>query len=606
MKQVYASLMMLMLVHLAHAQIPYPIQYAKGEDARSVEKTPPEVVPKNASNRAVIYSEDFDGGTFPPSGWTVASGFTSTISNPSVQTWHELLGNPGMSAAIEFANGSDQHDEWLITPAIQLPNNPVRLKFDFLTSSYWHVDPHDNADFICTISTSGGTVADLVAGDSVFWEEADTILGTWDNFEWATFQTNISAYAGQTVHIGFHYKGQNAAQVNVDNVIVEDIPVHDLVMTNLFDGDRGFNFEHRIFSYEQVRPFTFTALLENQGVGNQTNVAVEFEIKNGVGTVVASGVSSVLNLVEPDQDTSIVVETMYTPPTMDQVYGIEFRLVSDFMDEVPENDTATSTLEVKDGLWARERGPADGSFQNVVGGGNFGIELGNMFSATGESQTGCVEVMIDRFSPVGEEVFAVIYRLEANGSFSTVVRSVDRVITDDDRGEFIRLPWEVGLVQINPGDRLLVTVGHYGGPQANQPIISTSGLATRGTVLGFNSFGAVFQFLDPPLPMIRINTDPSGHIDFIAENEPLNFTLEQNYPNPATGSSTINYHLQEQGQVTFEVFDIHGRLMDRKDQGFQVAGDYTIDLNLTQFATGVYAFSLTVDGRRATKQMVVK
>ena len=604
MKKVYASLLMVFLLHLAHAQNTIPIRYSKEFAARSASALGADLSVAKTGQRALIFNEDFESGTFPPAGWNVASGPTSTITNPALQTWHEALGNPGMAAAIDFANSTDVHDEWLISPAIQLPNGPVRLKFDFITSSYWHVNPNDNADIICTISAAGGTVADLAAGDSIFWEEADSIVGAWNNFEWTTFQTTLSAYAGQTVYIGFHYLGQDAAQLNIDNVLVEEIPVHALIYEAVYDADILNDFEHRLFNYAQRRPFTFMTLIKNDGYATQQDVFVDFEVIDDSGNVVSTGSSSTVNSILPSVIDTLVVETQFTPPNTEQVYTINLRLRSDSINGTLPENLATRSLEVKQFYWGRERGPADGAFQNVIGGGTGAIEIGATYFATDFDFANGIQIFISDSSPMGQDFFGALYLL--NGfDYVEVARSNDVEVNFFNRGEWVNLWLSLpSALQINPGDQLLATVGHYGGAEADQPAFGLSGESVPFTVLGFDDSGNIFQLEDPRVPMVRIFYDPL--FDSIEEEALLNFTLKQNVPNPSIGVSQIQYNLQEAGNVLFEVNAIDGRVIFQSHEGQKAAGDYSIALNTAEWAAGLYSFTLTVDGRRASKRMVVR
>ena len=88
----------------------------------------------------------------------------------------------------------------------------------------------------------------------------------------------------------------------------------------------------------------------------------------------------------------------------------------------------------------------------------------------------------------------------------------------------------------------------------------------------------------------------------ISASIPEKFTLEQNYPNPFNPSTKISYSLQDAGYIGLKVFDISGRLVATLVNARQNAGNYEVEFNATGFSSGVYFYSMNVDG----KQMGVK
>jgi hypothetical protein len=89
----------------------------------------------------------------------------------------------------------------------------------------------------------------------------------------------------------------------------------------------------------------------------------------------------------------------------------------------------------------------------------------------------------------------------------------------------------------------------------------------------------------------------------IAEN---NFTSYQNTPNPATGFTTINYQLKEKAKVKLSVFDNSGKLIQQYIKGIQEARKYSMELNISEFISGVYYYTLSVGNQSQTKKLIVK
>jgi hypothetical protein len=86
---------------------------------------------------------------------------------------------------------------------------------------------------------------------------------------------------------------------------------------------------------------------------------------------------------------------------------------------------------------------------------------------------------------------------------------------------------------------------------------------------------------------------------------PQSYTLYQNYPNPFNPVTTIEYYLPNPSHVILKIFDLSGRevrtLADgEKNSGFQV--EY---FNSTEFASGVYFYTLEAGKFRNTKKLVI-
>ena len=104
-----------------------------------------------------------------------------------------------------------------------------------------------------------------------------------------------------------------------------------------------------------------------------------------------------------------------------------------------------------------------------------------------------------------------------------------------------------------------------------------------------------------PLIFYHIFNTPAG-INEISDN----FSLGQNTPNPFTNQTKINYQLKTSAKsVSLEIYDVAGVKMFEKIQSNLSSGSYSVDVNDTKFSSGIYFYSLIVDGSKVTKKMVV-
>jgi len=81
--------------------------------------------------------------------------------------------------------------------------------------------------------------------------------------------------------------------------------------------------------------------------------------------------------------------------------------------------------------------------------------------------------------------------------------------------------------------------------------------------------------------------------------------LSQNQPNPAAKSTEILYEIQNSSDITFQIYDITGRLVVNQNEGKQLAGKHSIVIDSDKLHNGTYYYSLKTDNNRVTKKMVI-
>lgn len=94
------------------------------------------------------------------------------------------------------------------------------------------------------------------------------------------------------------------------------------------------------------------------------------------------------------------------------------------------------------------------------------------------------------------------------------------------------------------------------------------------------------------------------------EFSPIDFSLEQNFPNPFNPSTVIRYSLPKEGFVTLKIYDILGNEVKTLVNGFQYPSTHSIiwdgDNNTgSKVSSGVYFYSLQYDNKIITKKMML-
>lgn len=105
---------------------------------------------------------------------------------------------------------------------------------------------------------------------------------------------------------------------------------------------------------------------------------------------------------------------------------------------------------------------------------------------------------------------------------------------------------------------------------------------------------------------ITYNVTPVVSNGQISSEVPASFGLKQNYPNPFNPTTQIKYDIAKASYVAIKVFDVLGNEVATVFNGNLAAGKYSADFNASNLATGIYFYSLSVDGQKIdTKKMIL-
>ena len=87
--------------------------------------------------------------------------------------------------------------------------------------------------------------------------------------------------------------------------------------------------------------------------------------------------------------------------------------------------------------------------------------------------------------------------------------------------------------------------------------------------------------------------------------EPNKFALEQNYPNPFNPVTQIRFELETASQVALDLFDIRGAKIRSLVNSYHDSGSHQFTLDGSSLASGVYFYSLTVNGATKTRKLAL-
>ncbi len=95
----------------------------------------------------------------------------------------------------------------------------------------------------------------------------------------------------------------------------------------------------------------------------------------------------------------------------------------------------------------------------------------------------------------------------------------------------------------------------------------------------------------------------TGIVD--GEIQPVLLGLEQNYPNPFNPVTNIRYSIPNKSRVRLSVYNFKGQLVKELINDVQGPGNYTISLEASGLASGIYFYRLDTDTGSITRKMVL-
>ncbi len=139
-------------------------------------------------------------------------------------------------------------------------------------------------------------------------------------------------------------------------------------------------------------------------------------------------------------------------------------------------------------------------------------------------------------------------------------------------------------------------------PQAVNPGEETTlEITFNTTVFEGGYYGQSFTLVsnDPDEPLVQIYVGMDLLILGTRDPESAPFFLSQNYPNPFTGTSQLEYELSREGEVNLSVYDLQGKVIGTMVNEYQHRGHHVIELNrqdthFRDLEAGVYLYRLSV------------
>lgn len=91
----------------------------------------------------------------------------------------------------------------------------------------------------------------------------------------------------------------------------------------------------------------------------------------------------------------------------------------------------------------------------------------------------------------------------------------------------------------------------------------------------------------------------------VSKSVPTDFSLMQNFPNPFNPATQISYSVPVSTHVILKVYDSNGSEVTTLINGNQEAGNHIVNFNASNFASGIYYYTITAGSFSDTKKMIL-
>ena len=348
-----------------------------------------------------ITLDDF-GSLVWPEGWVALNGPTDVGANQWESSTDDAS-DGAQSAFIAYENvGTGMTQDFLITPQF-IPSSEEAGIFSFMhRRAYTTLYPTDYSLKITTGSQSDfDSYVDLAA-----WGVQD--FGT----AWESFSINIPAeYYGIPVHIAFVHENNDGDNWYVDDVFVYGSATHDL----------GINVsaasEYTLMPANQTSPIATSVDVLNFGAVSDNGAAVLLEVTNENGDVLYSETQSVDSAA--GESTSVSFSGYF--PSMLGIYYVTATVYTggDVPDDLdPSNNSASLSLTITDGTFARDSYTPTAGVNGSLGVGAPSAYLGNAFTLISGDNLTSLTFGIGNYGGelTGSEVRAAVFETTVTGA----------------------------------------------------------------------------------------------------------------------------------------------------------------------------------------------
>ena len=431
-----------------------------------------------------------------------------------------------------------------------------------------------------------------------------------DNPSLLEFDITEAAGGQSTVWIRFRWVGTWGYSWEIDDLEVYDTPENDTRIDNYLSYSNYFQtglYEYGAWAQSQIpADLQAGAKVYNVGYAAQTNVMMDLDVN---GYAYAS--NTLDTLAYASNDTLVV---SYQPDGLG-TQTLNYLLSADAEDENPANNSATQSFDVTDLQYGRDNGVVTAAFP---GDGTDDYIAMPLYDIINDVTIYGIDVAILDGSEDGTpirgflvDMFDDLALTEQYGGELISSAEVDMASGYTNSGDGDIVWYTLALeepYQAAAGDWIGAAFEHYGGANVQ---IGEAQYTYDQTAFVYGPFGsgnAYDWYYSNEVPMVRLNLDPAAtttvNVEEVASMQ--GFELFPAFPNPANDNTRFQFRLDQTSDVSFELRDVTGKLVEVRDMGTQPAGYNSFVLETSALGAGSYTAILTVNGARTTQKLMVK
>jgi hypothetical protein len=470
------------------------------------------------------------------------------------------------------------------------------------------------------------------------WAEFDLKMGTsagvntqnLPNTQVAHFSANISdVAAGQPqVIIKLTWSGSILYFWMLDDMTLTEGWDNDLKMNyssvQLLDGNQGGSAGFLyMMPKTQILPFGhFEGSVINYGEMDQTNVRLEAQVfKNGISQFMESSNSIAYKYAGEPADT-LYIDRSYTPVDFGH-YQLSLRMKSDEEDQNPDNNQKSWYFHVTDSVFSRtpdvseaDESPWRDFYQNTHEGDLMGVE----YDPTTDCQANSISAYISKANIGADFRFVLLEVSQVAGNPADVKELVvsDMVTVDSAllKKGWITLPLSLDGQgeKMKAGKRYMAAVQFWTYITADN-LINRKNAFWIGSTKSFPGshdkqwaymgYEGTWRNGSDFNKMIRLNINNHENSTDGVPQSRLDISLEQNYPNPFSSETRVDYNLAVSTKVCIEIRDVTGKQVGLTDEGYRPAGRHSAVIRNTGLEPGIYFYTLKAGDSNITRRMMV-
>lgn len=427
------------------------------------------------------------------------------------------------------------------------------------------------------------------------------------------FSVNVSSVVGGSNNVKVKFKFDSGLGVyfwQIDDIKIIEGPLNDVKLERTYADfsytDGGF---YTQTPAGQVAPITFRGAVLNDGFQAQTTVNMNVSV-TGAGTY-SQNSNTITSFPLYTRDTLLIATPAFDPLAVG-TYSIIYNVSQVETDELISNNADTISIKVSDTIYARDYGFIGAGITNslspsdYVGGDVDGSLIGTLYEFPAAGKITSASAYVATSTQNGASFDFVLYNIDGTGTFVEVASSdIYLVASNSDKNKWVTMSFLTGPYNVLAAETYVIAVRVYGAPGFDLDILNDltlEGIQPAQTTFvdagGTGTWGWIQKapFLHLNLEAINIG---------INEKDIQNVVLHQNIPNPAIGTTTVNFEIVKANEVSFSLFDVTGKLIKSINEGNLSAGMHSITLETTDIDAGVYFYTLTVGDQILTKKMTI-